>query len=314
MTRFPILPLSILTALLAAVSRAGGDDSVAVNAGADREYANQKFGGRDAGPKAESYVLAQGNSFGGLIGDASLQKAKFMDIANTLGPDLALQRYFPARDGKNADLLIVVHWGMTYIDRSGPAIADQMMGVAGYRSVSGEPGITGGGIADSGFAGADVDAVNVLARSGSGAAGPSDNPQLLGFAEALHEARYRALGLPWGQSKTIGQVSEDAFGEDIFGLNPSTSAGERYFVILEAYDFASIKQGKRGVKPKLVWSVHYSIPALGRNFTSALPAMSQVAAHYFGRNSGGLLLHAEKVPEGNVEIGDPTRVEDKKRE
>ena len=66
------------------------------------------------------------------------------------------------------------------------------------------------------------------------------------------------------------------------------------------------------MKPKLLWSVHYSITASGYNFASALPAMSKVAANYFGRNMGGLVLDARKVPEGFVKVGEPRQVDDKK--
>ncbi len=294
-------------------ARAGVNDSVAVNAGADQDYVRQKFGRAGAEATEETYAFAQGNSFGGLIRDPSLEHAQFMDIARALAPNLAVQRYFPAKDGKHADILIVVHWGLTYIDRSLMPAEDLMKDAVGHTSASGEHGIPSGGIEEPGFMREDIDAMNSHAASGAGGAGPSDNAQLLGYDSELQRAQYRALGLPWGDSKTIGQISEETFGEDIFGLNPLSDARERYFVILEAYDFASIKEGRKGVKPRLLWSIHYSIGAIGHNFMTALPAMSKVAASYFGRNSGGLVLHAERVSNGSVEVGEPKSVDEGKQ-
>jgi hypothetical protein len=279
------------------VAWAQGHDSVAVNAGADREYARQKFGGRGTDPKPESYLLAEGNSFGGLVADPSLDHAKFLDIARTLAPDLAVDRYYPARDRSNADLLIVVHWGMTYIDRNHESNENLLRDATNHFN-------------KSSFIGDDIAAMGAFGNSGGAGAGPEDNPQLLGYGSALQDAKYRVLGIPWGKSKTVGQISDETFGEDIFGLNPLSDSRERYFVILEAYDFSSIKGAKKGAKAKLLWSVHYSITSTGNSFTTALPAMSKVAASYFGHNSGGLVLNAKNIPEGFVRIGDPKTVDD----
>jgi hypothetical protein len=274
---------------------------VAVNAGADQDYVLHKFGGK-AAAKAESFVLAQGNSFGGMTRDPSLEKAQFADIAKTLVPDLAVERFFPAKDPKAADLLIVVHWGETSVDHffKQQMMEDILSGMVGHTAPSGEPGVSRSAVTDPGFSGQDVEAM------AAGAAGPINNPQLLGYESELKKAQYRALGAPFEGSKPQYQLSIDTFGEDIFYEN------ERYFVILEAYDFASVRNGRKGVKPKLLWSVHYSITASGYNFASALPAMSKVAANYFGRDMGGLVLDARKVPEGFVKVGEPRQVDDKK--
>jgi hypothetical protein len=52
--------------------------------------------------------------------------------------------------------------------------------------------------------------------------------------------------------------------------------------------------------------------ATGRNFTNALPAMSNVASNFFGHQVDGLLLDARRVPEGSVNVGVPHPVEDRK--
>jgi hypothetical protein len=294
--------IAICAALLAAspAALAWGAGNVAVNAGADSNYVLHKFGGH--GAKAESYVLAQGNSFFGMTRDPSVERAQFTDIARTLAPDLAIDHYYPARDTRNADLLIVVHWGQTFVDhfQKKQAMFDAVSGSAGHVSPSNEPGVSRAAFTDSGFVSQDVEA------EGAGVGSPGANAKLLGYDSELKKAQYQALGMPWGASKGASQVSEDVFGEDIF------NDMERYFVILEAYDLNSIKGGRTGVKPKLLWSVHYSITALGYNFTTALPAMSKVAGNFFGRQTNGLLLNAGKVPEGRVELGEPRTVVDPK--
>jgi hypothetical protein len=129
---------------------------------------------------------------------------------------------------------------------------------------------------------------------------PEYNAQLLGYASAYAQEEYRSLGVASGMTETDHRLREDLMID------------ERYFVILMAYDFSSVKGGKKGVKPKLVWSNHFSMRAIGHNFTTALPAMSRVAANFFGRNVDGLLLDARNVPEGRVEVGVPKPVGDKK--
>ncbi|HEY1849174.1 MAG TPA: hypothetical protein VGG37_08200 [Opitutaceae bacterium] len=280
---------------LAAV--AAENDPVAVNAGADQQYARQKYGAKGTAPRAESYLLAEGNSFGGMMSDSSLEHARFQDIARTIAPDLALNRYFPAKDRNRADLLIVVHWGMTSIDRNHEDIQNLLKDAKDTFD-------------KSSFIGDDVAAMGAVGGSGGKQAGPVDNGQLLGFGSALQDAHYKALGLPWGGSKSLSQISEETFGEDISGSNPLGGSSERYFVILEAFDFSSIKGAKKGSKAKLLWSVHYSTTSVGTSFLSALTTMSRVAASYFGRNSGGLVLNAQNVPEGFVRIGEPRTVDD----
>jgi hypothetical protein len=294
--------IAICAALLAASpgAMAWGAGNVAVNAGADSDYLRLKFG--EHGARVESYVLAQGNSFFGMTRDPSAEGAQFAEIARTIAPYLAIDHYYPAKDAKSADLIIVIHWGQTFIDHfyKKQAMYDAVSASAGHVSPSGEPGISRPAFTDPGFVSQDVEAAGV------GGGNPGDNSRLLGYDSDLKKAQYAALGRPWGASKDSSQVSEDAFGEDIF------NDMERYFVILEAFDFNTIKAGKTGVKPKLLWSVHYSITALGYNFTTALPVMSKVASNFFGRQTNGLLFNAGKVPAGRVEVGEPRTVAEPK--
>jgi hypothetical protein len=302
----PAISLSalLLIGIIAApLASAWQDDSVAVVAGADKDYVLQKFGEHGDRQKAESFVFAQGKFFGGYVRDTSLEHMQFLEIARDLGSDLALQKYYPAADARNADLLIVVHWGMTAVEENadhGQTEFERLQkDSATYNAnfSSGEIGVARGGIADPGFVTSDM----AIAYGQSGAAGtaPNDNAHLLGFDSELQKEEYRSLGVPSGMTEMDRRLREDL-------------VDERYFVILMAYDYRSVKDGKRGAKPKLLWSTHFSMRASGFNFTSALPAMGKVAAAFFGHQVDGLLIDARKVPEGNVDMGVPRTVEEKK--
>jgi hypothetical protein len=261
-------------------------DSVAVLAGADQDYVRQKFGEHGAKPKAESYVLAQGSNFGGYLRDSSIEHSQFMDIAQVLAPDLAIQRYYPASDPKNADLLIVVHWGITTIGHSDSDPQTDLERLQKDRI--------------SAVGAVEPDLALMSAKSEGAGTWPEYNASLLGYKSAYAQEEYKSLGVASGMTETDRRLREDLMYD------------ERYFVILMAYDYSSVKGGKKGVKPKLLWSNHFSMYAIGHNFATALPAMGKVAANFFGRNVDGLLLDAEKVPEGRVEVGEPKPVEEKK--
>ncbi len=297
------VPLALCACLAAApLTRAWHDDSVAVAAGADKDYVLRKFGDHGTA-KAESFVFAQGKFYGGYLRDGSLERSQFADIARDLAPDLALQRYYPAADPKNADILIVVHWGITSVEENpdhGQTDLDQLQkDGAAYNSKlsAGAGGSSKGGIADPGFLNSDLDIA--YGRSAASGTGPAGNAQLLGFDAELQKEEYRSLGVASGYTEMDLRLRKEI-------------ADERYFVILMAYDYRSLKEGKKGVKPRLLWSTHFSMRATGFSFTEALPAMGKVAANFFGHQLDGLLLDARKVPEGRVDVGVPRVVDEKK--
>jgi hypothetical protein len=241
-------------------------------------------------------VFAQGKFFGGYLRDTTLERTRFMEIAHDLAPDLARQSYYPAPDSRNADLLIVVHWGITSIEEdptNGQLDFDKLQkdGMA-YNAATSK-----GTISDPGYFLSDLDVIQVKS-AGTGSA-QSDNAQLLGYAAELQREEYRSSATPSGMTEMDRRLREEL-------------ADERYFVILMAYDMGALKQGRKGVRPKLLWSTHFSVRAIGTNFTTALPAMSKVASNFFGHQVDGLLIDARKVPEGRVELGEPKAIDDKK--
>jgi hypothetical protein len=79
----------------------------------------------------------------------------------------------------------------------------------------------------------------------------------------------------------------------------------RYYVILRAYDFQTAWKEK---KLKLLWETRFSLGQRLHDFGRDLPVMAQSAGAYFGHDSYGLVYRP--VPEGRVEIGQATVVED----
>jgi len=285
----------LCAALLA--SRSRGIEPVSIAAGADKDYVAQKFGERGAKAKPETYVLAQGSFFDGGKTDGSLDRMPFAEVARELAPGLAVQSYFPSRDAKSAELLIVVHWGMTAVEddaTNGQADMDRLMAdLATCNS-----GLQKSSIADPGFVNSDLDVMET--KSAKAGTNVAENAQLIGFLGEFRKEEYRSAAYPSSMSEEDRQLRDDL-------------GSERYFFILMAYDFNSIREGRiHGTKPRLLWSSHVSISAIGQNFTAALPAMGRIAAGYYGHQVDGLLLDVRNVPSGDVEIGIPRTVEDRK--
>ena len=73
----------------------------------------------------------------------------------------------------------------------------------------------------------------------------------------------------------------------------------RYFVILNAFDYESVRNGK----PFVQWSTRYSIRAAGQNFENAIKDMNLVAADFYGKHLPKL-TKKRVDDDSRVEIGD----------
>ncbi|HWA10017.1 MAG TPA: hypothetical protein VG838_11250 [Opitutaceae bacterium] len=289
-----------LAALLSPALRAGFTNEVAVSSTSTAEYARQKFG--PGAPKPESYLFFQGKFFGGATKDSNLEHAQFGAIAKTLAENLVRQNYFPTRDQKNADLLIVVHWGVTTVyedpnrelnvERKSQELTKYNDAVAAAAAPSDDflaHLAPDQGPLNNELALADLEQM-VTENSIAG------NAQLLGFRQELRRAQNQ------------GSAASNGASDDEMKLQ-LLLAEERYFVILMAYDYHTMK---KGTKPKLLWSTRFSITSRGDSFTKALPAMSRAAGDYFGRALDGLKFEAPDVPKGKVDVGTPKVLEDRK--
>jgi hypothetical protein len=304
-------------ALLPALLRADHEGFVTVSASATKGYAQRKF--VDGIPQRQSYVFYEGKFFG-QTNDPSLQRVSFIDVARMLAPDLAKQSYFPTRDAKAADLLIVVNWGSTLTDPSQDGadperqfeFQEKMQSIRDYNTVFS----SGSGNADP----APITFQMMIGRTDqfSAQVAASYNARLLGYTTTLNKEIARSWAYPDGLSAKAESYLAD--------LNQ-----ERYFVVIVAYDYQELQRHHRGddmraamgtpqfavtsasrrdpgAPPTPLWTVRMNIRASGNNFTQALPAMSAVAAEYFGKQMDGLATSRASVGStGHVEVG-PTKV------
>jgi hypothetical protein len=290
-------PLLLLAAasLLASGLRADHEDFVVISATASPAYTQRKFAG--GSPRPESYVIFQGQYFGGGTRDPSLEHATFDSVIRTLGPDLARQNYLPLRNARftAADLLIVVNWGTTVVDpmneKTNMEVQSRLSGL--IRSI---------GSFNKGGSSSDLNAQLAMSDASQQAqeSGIAYNTRLLGYGAALQKESRMAWATPSGM---------DAMEE----AHLSELIDERYFVILMAYDFQRMQRAKaardphqRPPQPKPVWIVRMNIRAAGNNFTQALPAMSQAASSYFGKQEDDLVSAQTAVGvHSRVEVGEP---------
>jgi hypothetical protein len=322
-----IIPLLAATMILPPALRASHVDFVVVNANASKDYAERKL--VNGVPKPESYVFYEGKYFAGDTRDPSISSAEFMHIAKILVPNLAKQNYFPAKDANAADLLITVNWGTTLTDQTGQKsdpetqfefsrevtdIQNYNTAVAGYQN-------NAAGAEDKGLYSLLPDPANVTmdlqtdqANATSAQKYAQFNARLLGYSVALK----KELATQWASANGLNSAAETHLAD----LNE-----ERYFVILLVYDYQEMQRHHRAVAeqsspspasaafaepsraattpPKPLWSVRINIRATGNNFAEALPAMSRVAADYFGKQVDG--LKTEETPVGKnaeVQIGE----------
>jgi hypothetical protein len=241
----------------------------------------------------ETYAFGEGGVWGGAQHDASIDKLKFLDVARTIARPLAAQNYFPARDPKQTNLLIMVYWGMTNgtgstsgsvayqnLQRSQPMTPPPPPPPQGrpVSSTAGADGVSAGAI--------DSLLVQVVMENHRRDKADAENAGLLGFdAEGVigtdygHNIQYTALR---GHAlDLVEEISEN-----------------RYFVVLMAYDFPLMTQKKH----KLLWETRFSIRQRGTNFDEQLAAMAQTAARYFGQDSHGVLR--KPLPETHVNLGE----------
>ncbi len=311
--RFRVLPGWFLLPMTLALGGCAelADHGVAVSSSAFSDYSQAKYDG--AAPKRETYVFMQGNYFPGVIADGSLQRLPFRRVAEMLAPELAKRAFWPAPAASSADLVLVVHWGVTSpsekLDkllaqdppsRARVAGVDANTGVDYHAQVTdasnpsrGEPLVSDQMVSDTfvGIAGADVMSVGfqqAVERTDQLGAdyGTADAMKLLGYRRHLQKMAERPF-----------LTAEEA-------TLRSDLESERYFVVIQAYDLRQM----RGRKPRLVWTLHLNMRSAGNNFREAVAMMGNVAVNYFGRNVDRVDTALPKVRQGQVTIGEITIV------
>lgn len=243
---------------------------VTVRAVAEPAYVNRR-GGASEEPVTESYMIAKGQRTEGA--DQALTKLPFRGFIPTLASDLLVRNYVPAATAENADLVIVVHWGMTTENENGVALlqydpdalrqAAEAVTDAREREAADTTGVSRAlGVAAQAEAHFNAEARMAESLYRTNPRAQYSNAELLGFRPGLDRDDF------------IGETLRTMVNE------------ERYFVILVAYDAKALRDKKR----QQLWVIRMSIRAGGVNFPIALDRMSTVAAQFYGTRQPSLIL------------------------
>jgi hypothetical protein len=229
----------------------------------------------DGSYQPEEYFLKNGGRYDKPSGDASIDGKGFPDIAQVIAEQLGTQNYVPAKSQVTGKLILVVRWGTTIPPDRETEHALERTSDYHWQYVNGVKTLTGGPTAP-GNPISQVDFENVAHLHVDGT-----NAGLLGYdLEKIHEAP-AMMGLYPKDQQMLNELE-----------------GERYFVVLMAYDLQAFLKHK---KYKELWETRFSISTHNTDFTKALPKMAKDASGYFGLDSHGL----QHLPEGHVNVGEP---------
>lgn len=290
---------SIVATLIVSLSLttfAMADAHVMVSSIAKDSYTKKKF--PDGKPQPETYVVMPGTYFAGATVDKSIDKMPFRKLAGYLARQLAHQEYWPSRNPNEADLLLVIHWGVTVpnvtssellahtsstIDTSNThdGLAQRIENENKDPNVSDAGSISGLGIASNINADYAADAMRQENDGNEAASVQGNIAQMLGYGSTLRKHSHDLLTT----------VTEETLRR--------TLDEERYFVIVKAYD---LKTWKKGVANKSIWTIRLNISSLGNNFDTAMTRMSKAGADYFGRTTNEVSTIKPKENNGRVDI------------
>ena len=110
MKYFPqfLASLAILTLLANGLNAA---NRILIKAVASEEFTKARA--LDENKKIQTYQFILGRYFPGNVKDPSMEKVTLDDIVQNLAVHLQKQNFYPHRDPKEGDLLIVIHYGAT---------------------------------------------------------------------------------------------------------------------------------------------------------------------------------------------------------
>ena len=228
----------------------------------------------------ETYQLMKGQYFGGQIKDKSLERVGFQEVVDTLAKNLAKQNYFPHKDPKKGDLLLIVHYGVTSVDEDW----EDLMGITSQEEQDAVYGnATSSENSETGAT--DLGYQPYYGSMPSSNYGRESNAKLLGFDRQLRK--------------------NNITHHDELDLRTALEE-ERYFIIVMAYDYQTMLQTG---KFHLQWSTRFSVRSPGTNFEEAHFALSRAAAPYFGTNQENLTTVHTPWRETRIDIGEAEVVE-----
>lgn len=258
-------------------------NSARVSVASEASASYQKAQAERAPGDIETIHFMEGQYFGGLSKDKSLERVTFQEIVEGLAPNLAKQNYLPGDDIKTGDLLLVVHYGVAAVDTPW----DELMGITSQEEEEMLYGSTTSSASfETGAVELGVD-VNYDSRPSNQTPGAGSNAKLLGYDRQLNK--------------------RNLTGGEEFDLRTDLEE-DRYFIIVMAYDCQKLLNES---ELSLQWSTRFSVRSPGTNFEEAHFALGRAAAPFFGKNLDG--LERAKVPFGKdveVDIGELEIVEE----
>jgi hypothetical protein len=240
----------------------------------------------DGSFKPEYYALANGGRIAGTTSDRTMDRITYAEVAQVSARLLAQKNYHYAQSAKQADLMLVLHWGTTVAFNSGNysqavnQVAASMAGLApqGMGSIEGNmSAVPSDGVSEGAMLMLMVenrarDQINL------------PNARLLGYIDDINESN---------------DIRRWAGGGDRYNDLIADIEESRYYIIVSAYDFDQLVNHQ---KKKLLWQTRVSVRAPGNRFDDSFAAMLKGASKYFGQDSGKLVRGEES--KGVVELGD----------
>ena len=240
----------------------------------------------DGSFKPEYYALANGGRIAGTTSDRTMDRITYAEVAQVSARLLAQKNYHYAQSAKQADLMLVLHWGTTVAFNSGNysqavnQVAASMAGsdpqgmgsIEGNMSAVPSDGVSEGAMLMLMVENRARDQINL------------PNARLLGYIDDINESN---------------DIRRWAGGGDRYNDLIADIEESRYYIIVSAYDFDQLVNHQ---KKKLLWQTRVSVRAPGNRFDDSFAAMLKGASKYFGQDSGKLVRGEES--KGVVELGD----------
>lgn len=285
---------------------AAGDKPLAVSVYSRVANDYERELGDDGKPERQFYAIAYGGRIDGTLWNQDQKKEDFPEIAGIIAEELAKQNYHFAPDKETADLMVIIHWGLT--NPYGQSNFSDGVNIAGdaFRALKDAQAMAAGpapGGPDAGGPGA----VGGVLMSEQNQALQDANAQLDSALTLLQMEQRVQAHRQEDTARVLGYTDELARNNDIaryagsgrFDTLIEEVQSPRYYVVITAYDFDEITNQEQN-KPAPQWVTRFSIRARGNNFMERIEEMAFRAGGYFGRESGRLIRDFH----GDVEIGD----------
>ncbi|MFT3866991.1 MAG: hypothetical protein QM715_00705 [Nibricoccus sp.] len=240
----------------------------------------------------------------GNVRDRSVEQAKFIDVAKGLVPGLNKSSYVPAKSLAEADLLLVVHWGVT-TSFSGSRMLDMRDPQDVYD------------LRQSFAIGRAEEIAAALEQSGPGSPVNPERALSTGLTRQYQDdLQFRDFEMETKNSPHMSSVAEllgfsnelakDArrpVSSELARTLIASLERDRYFIVVMAYDWQRWLKEKKMVR---MWVSRLSIPSPGINFPIAVRRMNLAGADSFGTSNPELVMVAtrKKKQSEKVVVGD----------